>query len=193
MLASVLIELTPGPNMTWLAILTLGEGRRQGLKAVAGIGLGLGLLGLRGAFGVSGLIASSPLIYEILRWAGIAFLLYLAWEGFRGEADAEGGASRYRAFYCGLISNLLNPKAALFYVTALPVFITPDRPVLPQTLILTAGYVVVATAIHAGIVLLASRLQPFLRTGDRARITRFILSSLLVVVAVWFAISTLQA
>lgn len=192
LLASLLIELTPGPNMTWLAILTLAEGRLRGLMAVAGVGLGLAVLGGLGALGVSEIVQSSRLAYEILRWAGAAFLVYLAWEGWRGGEKEEGGGER-RAFMRGFVANVLNPKAAIFYIAVLPGFITPDHDVVAQTWTLTAAYVAVATSVHAGIVMLASVLQPFLMEPRRAEITRKILSVGLFGVAVWFILTSSRA
>jgi threonine/homoserine/homoserine lactone efflux protein len=190
LLASLILELTPGPNMTWLAILAMTEGRLRGLQAVAGIALGLALLGAAGALGVSSIISASRLAYEVLRWAGIAFLLYLAWDGWRGEAtDKEGGGGR-SAFLRGLIANLLNPKAAIFYITVLPAFVVAGNSVGMQTAILTAAYVAVATLVHATIVLLAAQLRPLLVEPRRSKIARRVLSLALVAVAVWFGFST---
>jgi threonine/homoserine/homoserine lactone efflux protein len=192
LLASLLIELTPGPNMTWLAILTLAEGRLRGLMAVAGVGLGLAVLGALGALGVSEIIKSSRLAYEILRWAGAGFLVYLAWEGWRGGEKEEGGGER-RAFTRGFVANVLNPKAAIFYIAVLPGFIDPRADVSAQTWTLTAAYVVVATSVHAMIVLMVSALQPLLMEPRRAEITRKILSLALFGVAVWFILTSSHA
>lgn len=191
-LASLLIELTPGPNMTYLALVSAGSGRRAGFSTVAGIALGLATVGLVAAFGVSQLIQSSPLAYEMLRWCGIAFLLYLAWEGWTVGTDvvAAGSKTEGRFFLRGLVTNVLNPKSGLFYVSVLPTFIDPAKPASMQAAVLTLTYVAIATAVHAMIVLLAGALAPFL--GDPARdvIMRRALSALLAVVAVWFGWST---
>ncbi|MEO3387011.1 LysE family translocator [Mesorhizobium sp. CAU 1741] len=191
-LASIIIELTPGPNMTYLALVSAAEGRRSGFATVAGIALGLAGVGLAAALGVAELISASPVAYELLRWSGILFLLYLAWDGWReagvDEVAASQGAARY--FRRGLVTNLLNPKAAVFYVAVLPNFIDPAGPVLAQTITLTAIYVGVATLIHAGIVLLAGAATPFLTDERRERTARRTLSALLALVALWFAWST---
>jgi threonine/homoserine/homoserine lactone efflux protein len=191
LLASLLIELTPGPNMTWLAILAVSEGRWKGLQAVAGVAAGLSLLGFAGALGVTEIITSSRMVYEALRWAGILFLIYLAWEGWQGEGQAENaGDDGHRAFLRGLVSNLLNPKAAIFYVTVLPAFVVPDRPADTQTWVLMAGYVSVATLVHSIIVLLAAQLQPFIAGGGASTSIRRLLSLALLFTALWFGWST---
>lgn len=193
-LASFLIELTPGPNMTYLALVSASEGRRAGFATVAGVALGLTAIGLAAAFGVAQLISASPVAYQALRWAGVAFLLYLAWDGWRGGgADivaTKDDQSNRRYFMRGLITNLLNPKAAVFYVAVLPTFVEATRPALPQTLVLTLIYVAVATLVHAAIVVLAGALEPVLNDPRRERIARRVLSGLLALVAVWFGWST---
>ena len=71
----LVIELTPGPNMAYLAALTLAAGRKAGLAAVAGVALGLSLIGIAAAAGLATLIAASPMIWGALRWSVPAFLV----------------------------------------------------------------------------------------------------------------------
>lgn len=189
-LTSVLIELTPGPNMAWLALVAATEGRRPGFAAVAGVALGLLLIGIAAAFGLAAMIAATPALYQALRWGGVLYLLWLAWDGWRdaeGEAeDGDRGITLARAFRRGLVTNLLNPKAAVFYVAVLPGFTDPGASVLAETLILTASYVAVATAIHAGIVTLAGSANALLGDPRRSRVARRALSASLALVALWF-------
>lgn len=189
-LASLLIELTPGPNMTWLAVISVTKGCRAGLASVAGVASGLALIGLAAAFGVAELVRASPAVYEILRWAGVAFMLYLAADGWRGGDEAEAGDGDGKFFLRGFITNVLNPKAALFYITLLPAFLDPAGDVLAGTLLLTAIYVGVATGVHAVIVLGGAQLAPLLAKGTRQTIVRKALSALLALVALWLAWST---
>ena len=155
-LTCVIIEITPGPNMTYLAALSLSNGMRTGFAAVAGIALGLLAYGVIAALGLAALIDSSPLLYGVLRWTGVAYLLWLAWESWASEREAApeaiGGDDGRPglAFRRGLITNLLNPKAAVFYVAVLPEFVQVDGgPVVLQTLLLSVVYVAIATAIHS--------------------------------------------
>jgi threonine/homoserine/homoserine lactone efflux protein len=185
LLTSLLIELTPGPNMAWLAALALSKGRRPALIAVAGVSTGLLLLGLLAAFGLGALVAASPWLYQTIRAFGFLYLLYLAWDTWRPPADeGEGGFSSFRD---GLVTNLLNPKAGLFYIAVLPAFVDPAQgPVLPQTLILVAAYVAVATAVHSGIVLFAARArEAFVGDGWIVPVRRGLALGL-VAVALWF-------
>jgi threonine/homoserine/homoserine lactone efflux protein len=192
LLTATLIELTPGPNMTYLAMVSASDGRRLGFVTVLGVALGLAVIGAIAALGIAQVIQASVVLYEILRWAGVLFLLYLAWDGWNASAhsELESGGTWVPYFMRGLITNLLNPKAAIFYVAVLPTFITPAAPIAAQAFTLTAIYVAVATAIHTAIVLLAGTLEPFLNDSRREQVARRILSALLAVVALWFAWST---
>ena len=188
---SLLIELTPGPNMGYLAVVAIRQGRAAGFAAVAGVALGLTIIGTAAALGVATLIVSSDNIYNGLRIAGVLFLLYLAWEGWQGGEKAEKGAAGMKAqFLRGLINNLLNPKAALFYIAVLPNFVDVAKPIVPQTLILTAAYVMVATTIHSVIIVAASSIRPFLDDKKRERTARRVLSLALAAFAIWFALTS---
>ncbi|MEI8144772.1 MAG: LysE family translocator [Alphaproteobacteria bacterium] len=191
----LLIELTPGPNMATLAALTLAHGRRAGLFVVAGIGTGLLIIGLIAGAGLATLITEVPALFQVLRWGGAAYLLWLAYDTWRGavEDDAMGGVvpAPLDLFTRGLITNLLNPKAAVFYVAILPGFIVPERgTVWLQTGALVAIYVVIATAVHAGIAFGAARLRPWLAEEVGLAPVRKGLALGLVGVVVWLLFST---
>ncbi|MCU0830251.1 MAG: LysE family translocator [Rhizobiaceae bacterium] len=189
-LASLLIELTPGPNMSYLAIATLKDGRRAGLLTVAGVALGLLAVGFVAALGLNAIIANSPPLYDGLRMIGLLFFLYLAFEAWQGpKADAGADISDGSHFMRGFLTNALNPKAATFYLAVLPRFVDPAGDVIRQTLTLTLIYVAVATLVHALIVIGAAQARPFL-DGPNEQIARRVMAGLLVAVAVWFAIST---
>jgi len=193
---SLVIELTPGPNMAYLAILSATSGRRAGFAATAGVALGLLVVGLGAALGLTALIANSRILYEALRWAGALYLLWLAWEGWRGETETSPGKTdagldhHARFFVRGLITNLLNPKAGLFYIAVLPTFVDDSRPLVSQTVTLSLIYVTVATVVHSTIVLLAHAARPWLEDERRSTIVRRILALLLVGIAVWLLVTT---
>lgn len=193
-LASVLMEITPGPNMVYLAVLTLSDGRRAGLAAVGGVALGLLLAGLASAMGVGAAVSASPLGWQILRWGGVCYLLWLAWDGWRGADEppehAAPGAGLARFFQRGLVTNLLNPKAFALYIAVLPGFLSPDRPVLPQAVGLSLVYVLIATLVHLTIVLAAGAARDVLANPRRMVPLRRFLSVLLAGVAVWLAVKT---
>lgn len=190
---STVIELTPGPNMAWLAIVAATEGRRPAFAAVAGVALGLGVVGIAAALGLAALVAASPALYQALRWAGVLYLLWLAWDGWRGSGAAMADGTGGRALVCfrrGLVTNLLNPKAAVFYVAVLPAFVDPGADVTQATLVLSLVYVAVATAIHAGIALAAGAARRLFEAPEKERLLRRTLSAALAVIALWFAWKT---
>jgi len=199
-LTALVIEITPGPNMTYLAALSLSSGMRTGFAAVAGIALGLMTYGVIAAFGLAAAIDHSPLLYGLLRWGGVAYLLWLAWEAWSGkeeiapDAAGDGEARPWPAFRRGLITNLLNPKAAVFYVAVLPEFVRAEAgSVVSQTLVLSAVYVAIATLIHATIVTLAGSLQSTIDVANNRRTVRRVFALALVMIALWFAFSTGRA
>lgn len=191
----MVIELTPGPNMGYLAVLSATKGRRAGFAAVAGVALGLAVVGIAAALGLAAAISASPLLYEALRWGGILYLLYLAWDGWResgapldASPSLKGADAKY--FTRGLVTNLLNPKAALFYVAILPGFVDATQPVVLQTVLLSLVFVAIATGIHVGVVTLAGTADRFMQDDRNRRIVGRALSLLLAAIAVWFAWST---
>ncbi len=197
LLAVLILELTPGPNMGYLAALALARGRRAGLIATAGVGCGLSVHAVLAGLGAGALVQNSSALYETLRWLGVGYLLYLAWEGFRPEKENSPGrtdvADSGAFFIRGFLSNVFNPKSVLFFVAAIPTFvvIAPGYPTIPfQMTVFGVLYVGVATAIHAGVVMLAAQLRPWLIEGPRQMWTRRILSIALALMAVWLAWST---
>ncbi len=191
-LASILIELTPGPNMTWLAVLGATQGRKTALFAVAGICLGLTIAAIVAGTGLTALLYQFPPLTDALRWAGTLYLLYLAWDAWQDADDQNEatGASSAQAFRNGLISNILNPKAYLFYAAMLPQFLDAASNTTTQIARLSAIYVVIATAIHSGIAIASGGLAGWLANSPQAITLRKILAIALVATAAWFFYST---
>lgn len=192
-----IIELTPGPNMTYLAILSISEGKKAGLAAVAGVALGLMIVGLLAAFGLAAIVAQSRFLYEVMRWGGVVYLLWLAYDIWRqheakSAEQKDNSKSLATYFQRGLITNLLNPKAAVFYLAVLPPFIDAAKPLLAQTLSLSVSYVIVATCVHAAIVLLAAQARTALTNSAQVILINKTLSLSLVAVALWLAWTTRQ-
>ena len=193
LMTATLIELTPGPNMAWLALLGASRGRVVALAAVAGVALGLSIAGAAAALGVSAFIGKTPQMFQALRWAGSIYLIFLAWDALTASsAEIENTYDKpvRRYFLQGMGSNVLNPKAYLVYAVVLPQFVTLAKPVLPQLALLTVLYVLVATMIHFGIAILAGSFNAvFNRPLYRVWINRCF-AGLLALVAIWFFYST---
>ena len=192
LLASIVVELTPGPNMTWLAVLGAARGRSAALSAVVGVALGLALAGLVSALGLTVLFDNFPSLLVALRYAGTLYLFYLAYDAWTDAGSVEAVTIKPKLAYFtqGFISNALNPKAYLFYAAILPQFLSsPDQP-LQQIAILTAIYVAIATTIHGAIGLLAGSVSGWLAHSPSATTVRRALAIAIALAACWFFIST---
>lgn len=194
LLVVCLIELTPGPNMGYLAALSASEGRIAGFKAVLGVTAGLAFYMLLAVFGVAELIAAAPLLYGALRWAGVLYLLYLAWEAWSGARETSPGHAGdvdHAPFWRGLLANLLNPKAAIFYVTLLPGFIAEDHAAFwIQALILGCVHLIVAFAVHSLIVMGAAHAGKVITRTQHAPLVRRALALGIALIALWLAWET---
>jgi threonine/homoserine/homoserine lactone efflux protein len=193
-LAVLLIELTPGPNMAWLAGLAATEGRQRGLAAVAGIALGLSANGVLAALGLAALLQAAPQLWIWLRLAGAAMMVWLAVEAWRGAATAgkaQPGGSARRAFATGALINLLNPKAYLFFLVVAPQFMGGARLGLSSALLLCLVSVTIATAIHLAIVLAGSQAHAWLNDPQRTATVRRVFAVVMLGVAVSFLLADL--
>lgn len=194
-LAAVLIELTPGPNMGYLALASARRGWGAGMLTVLGVTLGLGVHMVAAAAGLSQLAVAQPVLYQGLRWGGVLYLLWLAWDGWRsrgGSADIEDlSVGDWRDVRRGFVTNLLNPKALIFYVAVLPSFAPPDTDnPLQAFLLLGVAYLTVSVVIHTAIVALGARAYVWVARAERAPQVQGAFALGLVAVAGWVAWST---
>jgi threonine/homoserine/homoserine lactone efflux protein len=163
------LALTPGPNMVYLISRSINQGRAAGLISLGGVALAFVLYLLCAVLGITALLLTVPLAYDALRLAGALYLLYLAWQALR-----PGGRSPFQVrqlerdrprklFAMGFLTNLLNPKAAVLYLSLLPQFITPGRGnVLQQSLALGTTQMAISLTVNAAIVLMAGTIAGFL-------------------------------
>jgi threonine/homoserine/homoserine lactone efflux protein len=190
--------LTPGPNMIYVVSRSICQGRAAGLVSLGGVALGFLVYVLFAAFGVTALIFAVPLAYDALRFAGAAYLAYLAWGALR-----PGGVSPFeiralapdlprRLFAMGLLTSLLNPKIAALYLSLLPQFV--DRAsgdILGQTLTLGALQIAISVAFNAAYVLAAGTIAVFLaRRPFWARLQRWLMGGVLAGLALRLAIDS---
>lgn len=177
-LVSIAVIVVPGVDMALVTRQVLLHGRRAGVVTVAGLVNG-GLL--HTAFAVAGLsavLATSATAFTVLKVVGACYLLWLGvsslWAARRPVlADDAGPApvSLERAYRTALLTNLTNPKVAVFFLTFLPQFVDPDAPVAPQTALLAVLFMVMATAWLLGYVVLLGRVRSTLqRPSVRRRI-----------------------
>lgn len=185
-----LIELTPGPNMGYLAVIAAGRGRLAGALSVVGVTADLAVYLVLAVFGLIHGLMDSPVAMTALKWGGVLYLLALAAEAMRpmtGSITIDGGAGRLMAR--GLIANLLNPKALLFYGVLLPGFIRAGHVAAwIQLLILGSAHIAISVLVHLGIVLGAAGATGTW-TGSRRRMLRFLSAAGLASVALWLALT----
>ncbi|MEZ5956959.1 MAG: LysE family translocator [Hyphomonadaceae bacterium] len=194
LIAVLLIELTPGPNMGYLAALSASQGRAAGFKAVLGVTTGLAFYMLLAVLGVAEVIAAAPFVFQALRWAGVLYLLFLSWEAWRGASETSPGHARdvdHAPFWRGLIANVLNPKALVFYVALLPGFIAAEHaPFWVQALILGTLHLAISFAIHSGIILGAAQAGAVIARSRDAVTVRRALAIGIASIALWLAWET---
>ena len=167
--AGLLLNITPGPDMLFVAGSAAARGRRAGVLAALGVGAGCLVHVLLAAVGLSALMAASALAFGFVKWAGAA---YLVWCGIamlrKREADraAEDTPPPGRSpFWQGALTNALNPKVALFFLAFLPQFIQPDADQRALGfVVLGLVFDVGGTAVNVAVALLAS--------GVRERLAR---------------------
>ncbi len=161
--------LTPGPNMIYLISRSICQGRTAGMVSLAGVAAGFVFYMLCAAFGITALLMTVPYAYDALRFAGALYLLWLAWQAIRpgGRSPFEVKALQAdrprKLFAMGFLTNLLNPKIAVVYLSLLPQFIEPQHGnVLGQTLALGTAQIAISVTVNALIVLTAGTVAGFL-------------------------------
>src|SRR5918996_4577523 len=137
MTATLALNLAPGPDMLYVSTRSLTQGRRAGVISALGIAAGSVMHTVAIASGLAALLRAVPLAYEIVRFAGAAYLIWLGIQALLAKSGPMDGkpldrASEWTIFRHGMITNLLNPKVALFFLAFLPQFVTGDEAVALQ-------------------------------------------------------------
>lgn len=186
-LISLGMVLTPGPNMVYLISRSICQGRGAGLISLGGVALGFVFYMLCAALGITALVMAIPYAYDALRIGGALYLLYLAW-----QAVKPGGRSPFelrqlpqdsprKLFAMGFLTNLLNPKIAVMYLSLLPQFIDPAHgSVFSQSLVLGFTQIVVSVSVNAAIAMLAGSIAVFLASRPSwVQIQRWLMGTVL--------------
>lgn len=181
------LNLTPGADMLFCLGQGAKSGPRAGMMASFGIATGSFVHALAGGLGLAALIAANPVAFEVIRWAGVVYLLWLAWRAFTspiGQLNpAKVGPSRsWRAWKDGMIVCLLNPKVAIFMLALVPQFVDPARgSVLIQFLVFGTILNVGGTFVNALIGVFAGGIGGFFaRNRKAARVLQYATGSVFV-------------
>lgn len=161
--------LTPGPNMIYLVSRSISQGRVAGLISLGGVALGFVVYMLCAAFGITALVIAIPYAYDALRFGGALYLLYLAWQAVRPNGSSPFAVKALpkdgprKLFLMGFLTNLLNPKIAVLYLSLLPQFIDPDKgSVLLQSVVLGATQIAISVTVNTIIAVTAGSIAVFL-------------------------------
>lgn len=167
------LNITPGADMMFCLGQGVKSGPRAGFSASLGIATGSFLHSLAGGLGLAALIAATPIAFEVIRWAGVGYLLYLAYRTFTAPAGdlaatTVSKATALEAWREGVVVSLLNPKIAIFILALVPQFVDPARgSVLLQFLIFGAILNIGGTVINAAIGLFAGRIGRVLAQNEQ--------------------------
>jgi len=154
---SILLALSPGPDNLFVMTQAAQQGRKAGLLVTLGLCTGLLFHTAAVTFGLAALFKASAFAFNILKFTGAAYLLYLAWQAFRAgtisgtlkTGDRINSSALYRR---GIIMNITNPKVSIFFLAFLPQFADPAKGSLSTQLLLLGGVFIVATIIVFGII-----------------------------------------
>ncbi|MEQ6329841.1 LysE family translocator [Pseudomonas chengduensis] len=167
--AALLMVLTPGPNMIYLISRSICQGRKAGVISLLGVILGFVVHMFAAALGITALFLAIPVAYDLLKWAGAAYLLYLAWQAVRPGARSPFEARQLpadppsRLLLMGFLTNVLNPKIAVFYLSIFPQFVSPEHgSVFQQSILLGLTQISVSFTVNLLIALFAGCLSAWL-------------------------------
>lgn len=165
-IAALILLVIPGPAVLYIVTRSVTQGTRAGFASMAGLGTGTIIHVAAAAAGLSVLLATSSLAFQVVKFAGAAYLIYLGVQKFRAKADSAVVELRTdqpgRIFLDGIVVNLLNPKSALFFFAFLPQFISADRPAAPQILVLGGLFLLLSFVTDSCYVFLAGSLRKLL-------------------------------
>jgi threonine/homoserine/homoserine lactone efflux protein len=184
--AGLALNLTPGPDMLYVAARGASEGRAAGIVSALGIGVGTLVHIALVAAGLAALLSAVPIAYLALRLGGAAYLVYLGVRALRATPGSSGVAELTPAplgviFRQGVITNVLNPKVALFFLAFLPQFVDPSRgnPAL-QVVALGLLFDLSGTLVNLAVALGSSRVAARLRSGRSARLVQRVTGALFI-------------
>jgi threonine/homoserine/homoserine lactone efflux protein len=185
--AALLMVLTPGPNMIYLISRSICQGRNAGIISLLGVIVGFLVHMLAAAIGLTALFMAVPFAYDLLKWAGAMYLLYLAWQAVKPGARSpfevrdlpEDGPAKL--FVMGFLTNVLNPKIAIFYLSIFPQFVSASHgSIFTQSIELGLTQITVSFLVNLGITLSAASLARWFAQNPRwLALQRYVMGTVL--------------
>jgi len=167
--------ITPGPNLIYIITRSASQGRKAGLLSVLGVDSGTLIHVAAASLGLSALLASSALAFNIVKYLGAAYLIYLGLRAWFSQREAQELAnpeptSVARVYFQGMLTNVLNPKVALFFLAFLPQFVDVSRgSVAAQMLVLGLTFTLIGVGVDVVVALFASTAGHWLRRRTKAQ------------------------
>jgi threonine/homoserine/homoserine lactone efflux protein len=174
--AVFLISATPGPNMLHVMTQSIHHGPRRAIATMAGLMSAVLLCLIASALGLGALLKASPRLFDGLRYAGVAYLIWLgikAWRAPLGKAadiDTRRAQSLQALYGTGLLTGLANPKLIIFAAALFPQFIDTDRPFATQLTILVVSFVAIESFWYGAYALGGMKLKRWLEPTNRQRL-----------------------
>ncbi|MGZ4845779.1 MAG: LysE family translocator [Candidatus Angelobacter sp.] len=178
LVAALALNLAPGPDMLYVIGRSVGQGRKAGIVSSLGVFVGCWAHILAAAFGIAALLRSSPVAFNVVRYAGAAYLIYLGFRMLMQKTDLASqqlkAESLTSVFRQGVITNVLNPKVAIFFLAFLPQFIDARHgSVALQIVLLGLIFNVGGTLVNLAVAYAGGTLGELLRRNQRiARLQR---------------------
>lgn len=196
--ACLALTVTPGPDMLLIASRSATQGRSAGFASLAGIQAGTYCHAALAAFGLSQLFLAVPAAFNVVRFAGAGYLIYLAWKTLRASAAAfapvasDGRSPVLKIFGQGFLTNLLNPKMALFVLALFPQFVHPQNgAVTAQIMLLATVLNFIGLIVNGAVIISASQLSKRWATRrSQSRAPQYLLASVFAGLAVRLAVSS---
>ena len=180
--AALLLSLSPGPDNLFVLMQSMQRGWRVGMAVVVGLLLGVLCHTVAVALGLAAVVAASPMAFDVLKWCGAAYLLYLAWGAWRAPVQAAEMESAARAVqplsvkaYAslvlrGVVMNVTNPKVLIFFLAFLPQFADPARGhVAWQVVVLGITFILAALPVFGGLAIFSGVFGQWLMGSVRAQ------------------------
>lgn len=165
--------LIPGPNVAFIVANSLSYGPRFGLLTVAGTSSAIVVQLVPTVLGLSALMTKASGVFGVLRWVGVAYLLFIAWRAWTTKtedlADVSAAPRPGRIYARAFLISLTNPKTLLFYGAFFPQFVSPRLPATPQFLVLSATFLLLAVLLDGSWAVMAARARGFLLRMGRLR------------------------
>lgn len=175
--AALMLNLSPGPDLVYITSRTIAHGTQVGLASAAGVCTGALMHVLAAAVGLSAFLNTSPLAFDVAKYIGAIYLIYLGVGSLRSQGTTfvtsanDRQVSAWQAFRQGILVDALNPKVAIFFMAFLPQFVRSDYGnVTSQLIVLGLLVVLVAILVESAFVLTAARSTAYFQRNPKASV-----------------------